>query len=331
MNTLALALTLFAFSAPHHVKVIVPAKPFKLTLGKTRTIYTNSVASLAVSPIGDRVAVSFQSSPKIIIYNVLTGQKMLTYSAHLQPALGLAWSPDGQKIASGDERAQIYVWNAKTGHTYIGYRTHIRGIENLSFNPSSKLLVSTGEDDLITVYNLHKPKPVEKIYGHGANFYGGHFSPVSDAILTGTLTPNMRLYTDTGILAREYHEPQGQGELDSEFSPNGKEVVMAGRDGKAIVFNEATGKKIGTIWDGNNYLKMAVFSPDGRVIAVSSFSNTVKLYDAHTMKLLATIPNTSSVGSPVKFTSDGKFLITTDSFDRLTITPITPALAPKHR
>jgi WD40 repeat protein len=44
------------------------------------------------------------------VWNAKTGSSIFTYSNHLSPINAVAWSPDGQYLASGGDDKIVHVW-----------------------------------------------------------------------------------------------------------------------------------------------------------------------------------------------------------------------------
>lgn len=69
----------------------------------------------------------------------------------------LAFSPDGNFIASGDTGGDIHVWNSKTGKHVAAYMGHKLNINVLVFSKNSRYLASTGlYDGTIILWEMPK-------------------------------------------------------------------------------------------------------------------------------------------------------------------------------
>lgn len=286
--------------------------------------------AFAAAPSGPLVAVSMENN-EIRIINTTTRQTVRTLTGHPQPAYAVAWSKDGTMIATGDESARIFIWSAKTGaklRTIIG---HTKGIQALSFNGSRTMLASTGKDDAVNVWDLDNGKKVAQILGKGMNLYSATFHPKLNTLLVGTLSGGARTYRITGSGAQVmnflvFNNPTGQphGVFDCEWSPDGTRAITAANDGMAAIWDMKTFKKVGTLKGHADWIMRADLSPNGKLAATGSADRTVKVWDTKTMKEVTTLENEGAVGSPVCFTADGKYLLTTGIDDNLEFYSLKP-------
>src|SRR6266852_4628911 len=76
------------------------------------------------------------------------------FIGHTNWVMSVAFSPDGQHIASGSNDGTIRVWNAIMGETAAGpFTGHTNQVSSVAFSPDGHHIVSGSKDRTIRVWN----------------------------------------------------------------------------------------------------------------------------------------------------------------------------------
>lgn len=89
---------------------------------------------------------------RVRIWNALTGETLVTYQGHTMPVRKLAWSPDGNTLASASDDQTVQLWEAQTGthvFTYHGYASRMRA---LAWSPDGTRIASAGANGTIEIW-----------------------------------------------------------------------------------------------------------------------------------------------------------------------------------
>ncbi len=179
----------------------------------------------------------------------------------------IAFNSDGTLLAAGSDNGILYVWVVSTGNLQVTLRGHTDEIVELGFNPAnSNLLVSYSKDDTVQVWDVRTGNTVKILSGFKGDVKKISFSPDGSVLEIFTETMLKAYNTTTWeVLSHETY-------IDTD----------------AVLLQEmrSTGGYIG-------YVAGTAFSPDGQILAVSSFSPLgfapVVLWDVPSKQIVANI------------------------------------------
>ncbi|MCO5297313.1 MAG: WD40 repeat domain-containing protein [Fimbriimonadaceae bacterium] len=280
--------------------------------------------NISAAPTGTKFAITAEDN-SVRIYDAATRQLIKTMTGHPQQAMAIAWSQDGTMIATGDESARIFVWSASTGAKLRELRGHQRGIQNLCFNYPRTLLLSTGKDDAMKVWDLSTGKVKATILGKGANFFGGTFKAKGNDIGVGVLNIGGRLYGPDFKVKGFLTGHGGQGVFDIDFNKAGTRALTCGKDGNGAIWDVKAMSRLNYLRGHKDWVVWGNFSPNGKYVATSSTDTTVRVWNIYSYRPELVFENQSSLGSPLAWTGNGKYLITVNLDGFLTVNEIAPA------
>lgn len=212
----------------------------------------------------------------------------------------LALSPDGSVLVSGGDDKVIRVWDTKKWRQAGMLDGHTGTITDLAFCPGGKWVVSASTDKTVRVWDVETLESVATVPGgYTAKTWAVAVSPDGALLATGDGGGDLMIFA-----------------LSSEVTP-----AQAGT--KVSNYEEKPLQKPLRAVRGLQGVYGLAFSPDGKLLASAGddgvFStNLVKLWDPHTMSLVATLNHKSWWANELyglTFSRDGKMLVSagTDS------------------
>lgn len=240
---------------------------------------------------------------------------------HNFPCRAVAWSPKGDRIATGSENAEIRIWNAKNGALISSRKAaHLRSVNALWFDSTGTKLISTSDDDTSAVWNVSSlRKPIAVMAGKGANIYGTRFS-AGGRIVAGTLANGAVVYNGASYQpAFTLGGHPGFGVNDVDINTVGTRLLSAGRDGALGLWDMKKKTRISYLRGHKDWVTKVLFHPAGQFAVSSSTDGTMQVWDTKALKSVAKQEGMSYMGSPVAWVANGTYVVACadDNFIRI--------------
>jgi WD40 repeat protein len=102
---------------------------------------------------------------------------MLSLPGHEGSVLSVAWSPDGQQLASGASGGAIIVWDANSGEQIAILRGHTANVWDLAWSPNGGQLASASNDETARLWDVTTGEPIAILTGHAGAVRAVTWSP----------------------------------------------------------------------------------------------------------------------------------------------------------
>src|SRR5215831_18075077 len=81
------------------------------------------------------------------------GATLFTYHGHTRKVNGVAWSPDGRRIASASDDGTVQVWDTFTGGHLLTYHGHTGRMLAVVWTLDRTYIASGGDDTTVQVWD----------------------------------------------------------------------------------------------------------------------------------------------------------------------------------
>jgi eukaryotic-like serine/threonine-protein kinase len=268
---------------------------------------------------GDTRLASTGDDLTVKIWDLLTGQQALSLDILTRRANGLAFSPDGHRLAVGsaDGTVQILDGEPLAGPGAAGqlrtWEGHDHAVVGLVYSPDGRQIVSASRDGTAKVWDAHTGREVLTFRGHRAALTGVAWQPGGRWVVTASWDGTTRVWDP--VTGEEVLPPLDAGAgpvYGIAFNRNGSFLATAHHDGSLRVWDSETGQQRVCIASAHDHPVLGVsFSPDGeRLVSAGGGDNFVKVWDwkADSKAPFRTLTARAILRNPV-FSPDGRGLV----------------------
>jgi WD40 repeat protein len=240
------------------------------------------VAAVAFHPNGKQIAVG-NIDQTIRLYDV-SGKLQHSWNAHGIAVNGVAYSPNGQFLASCGADMSVAVWPLTSpGANGMRLSGHTGPVSMVAFRKDNIHLVSCGADQTIKLW---------KVEGNAAKelqTFRGHKDWVTSVA----------------------------------FSKDGYHVVSASVDRKLKIW-EITSRDLPLLAEHTSAVETVAVSPNGEIIATGSVDRTIKLWNRKTGEEIATLTGHPEAVMAMVFTPDSKRIVSSGSDAKILLWNVSP-------
>ncbi len=241
------------------------------------------------------------------------GTTLYTYGGHSGVVATVAWSPDGQRIASGSTDGTVQVWDASNGGNAYAYHGHASSVNAVAWSPDGQRITSGSTDGTVQVWDASNGGNAYTYHGHAGFVNAVAWSPDGKYIASGSSDQTVQVWdASNGGNAYTYRGHAGFVNAVA-WSPDGKYIASASTDQTVQVWDASNGGNAYTYRGHAGFMNAVAWSPDGKYIASASTDQTVQVWDASNGGNAYTYHGHAGFVNAVAWSPDGKYIVSGSS------------------
>jgi WD40 repeat protein len=176
------------------------------------------------------------------IFATGTGDLQHKIKKHTDWVTALAFSPNGQILASADRNGGISLWDPDNGQELFTLAGHKSAVTTLSWRPDSKLLASSSEDGTVKLWETKEGKQVKSWSAHSSGTLCVAYARDGHLATCGR-DKKVTLWDGNGSRKRDF-EFFGNIPLRIAFTSEGSQLVGSDFLGRVALWNTADPKRV---------------------------------------------------------------------------------------
>lgn len=226
----------------------------------------------------DAALVALAVDKQIRIYSVANGDLISAQSTSGNGVYSVDFSPDGNRILSGDRSGNIIVSTVSSGQIEVLLNSG-NGYYRAVFSPDGKRIASADQDGKIRIWDLASQRIEKTLTGHTGVVKLITFSPDGQRLATAGDDNTVRIWDWQS--ETELKQPISSNSVERlAFTPDGKRLVTASYDGALILWDVAEMQEVITLQRNGRPPSCVTFSSSGLALAVSDESGVVRVWQA---------------------------------------------------
>jgi tetratricopeptide (TPR) repeat protein len=208
-----------------------------------------------------------------------TAYQQRRLSGHTDNVHAVAFSPDGQLLATGSWDTTIGIWRVRDGTLLRQFYGHEKYVSSVAFSPDGQILASASADQTVRLWRVSDGELLHTLIGHEGFVSSVAFSPDGHMVASGSWDSNIGLWrVGDGELLRVLRGHHDVVESVA-FSPDGQTLASGSWDTTIGIWQVSNGELLRVLRGHDGHVSSVAFSPDGQTLASGSWDETARLWN----------------------------------------------------
>ena len=212
-----------------------------------------------------------------------------TWSAKLQATKGhtgdfsvscVAFSPDGEVLASSSDDHTIMLWDSKTLRDLRTLKGHIAPVNSAFFSPDGQIVASASDDRTIKLWDTKTGKELETLRGHCDKVNCAIFSPDGRFVVSGSDDKTIKIWATLTAETPRTLEGHEEGVTCLAFSGGDHQLLVSGSEDTTVrLWSTTTDTEIQKFEGHDATVTSVVCHPNTQTVISSSHDCEIIVWD----------------------------------------------------
>jgi WD40 repeat protein len=220
----------------------------------------------------------------------------------------VTFSPDGQRLATGDVNGEISVWRVSDMQLLLTCQEHTNQARSLAWNPAGTLLASGSADCTVRLWDVQSGQVLKILQGHTNQIGAVAWSPDGNTLASGSSDCTVKLwdvFTGQVLTTLRGH---ANWVRSIAWSPDGTTLASGSDDHTIRLWDVDTGQLLKILQGHANWVRSIAWSPNGTTLASGSADCTIRVWNARTGQVLNILQGHTNWVRSIAWSPDGTTL-----------------------
>ncbi|XP_055678283.1 periodic tryptophan protein 2 homolog [Lutzomyia longipalpis] len=252
---------------------------------------------------GDWIALGVAGVGQLLVWEWQSENYVMKQQGHSSDMSCLAYSPDGQFIATGGEDGKVKIWNLHTGFCFVTFSDHAGPVTAVEFSRNRKFLISASLDGTVRAFDMLRQRNFRTFTTPQPTQFSSVALDCSGELIAAGSQDVFEIYVWSVKLGKLLEVLSGHEApvVALAFSPipTSSTLVSGSWDKTLKVWNcletSADHESIDLMSDA----VAVAFHPAGEEVAVATINGNISVFHAKSAQQVALIEGRSDLGSGV--------------------------------
>lgn len=266
---------------------------------------------IAFSPDGQLIV----SGSDMTLWDVNTGREILRFAGSDEPAVSVAFSPEGKSVVALAENGEAILADVASGSEIRRLLPTSGLVVSAAFTPTRDAVLTASENGSLILWDLMLGSEIQRFEGYEGTVTRVAFSDDGLTLVTGSDDGTLILW-DTATGDPIYRFQSFNNSISAlAFSPDGRFLLSGYVNGTLTLVATVPGGQIRRMGGSGDRLSNAVFSPDGKIIIATSWDHAANIWNSDSGQLLRRFEGQDWLTTSLAISHDGRTAVsgTSDS------------------
>ena len=252
----------------------------------TLSISQEKISSVAVNPSGEWLAFGARKLGQLLVWEWQSESYILKQQGHFFDVNTLAYSLDGQYIATGGDDGKVKLWNTRSGFCVITFSQHTASVSAVQFASQGQVLFSASLDGTVRAFDMIRYRNFRTFTSPSPVQFSCLAVDPSGEVITAASTDSFEVFlwsVQTGMLLDILAGNEGPVSSLS-FSPTTNVLASGSWDKTVRVWDIFSRSHAVEPFQLNADVLSLAFRPDGQELVVSTLDGQLTFFSTSLSK-----------------------------------------------